>query len=145
EETWKIPDENDWYGNGIWSIAGNGNNDWMDIYYDDFVMRQKHDISLRGGGQNNTYYVSAGIWDQPGELNFADQKFKRYNLVANLSSEATKWLTAELNFKFTKKLTQNFNTQQGWDRPTMYHNFFRTNPFRPLKLPNGEYSNISYI
>src|SRR5699024_1116398 len=59
EETWKIPDENDWYGNGIWSIAGNGNNDWMDIYYDDFVMRQKHDISLRGGGQNNTYYVSA--------------------------------------------------------------------------------------
>ena len=27
----------------------------------------------------------------------------------------------------------------------MYHNFARTNPFRPFILPNGEYSVISHI
>ena len=145
DETWLLPDGSDWAGNGIWSIAGNGNNDWMYIYYDDMVLRQKHDLNLRGGGKNNSYYISAGYWDQPGELRYGDEYYKRYNVTANLVSEATDWLTFKFNSKYIKDDTQYFMTTQGWDRSTMYHNFFRTNVFRPLYLPNGEFSNISYI
>ena len=70
EETWLMDDGSDWVGNGIWSIAGNANNDWMYIFYNDVTMRQKHDISLSGGGQNSSYFFSAGFWDQPDELAF---------------------------------------------------------------------------
>ena len=144
-ETWLKPDGSDWVGNGIWSQAGNGNNDWMYIYYDEMVMRQKHDLNVSGSGENSSYYLSAGYWDQPGELAFGDEYYKRYNLTANFDTEATDWLTVKLNSKYINEERQHFNTRQGWSRLTMYHNFFRNNPYRPLKLPNGEYSNISYI
>lgn len=149
DETWVNPPghpyEGDYSGNGIWNIAGNGNNDWMYIYYDDMVMRQKHDVSISGGGKKNSYYVSAGLWDQPDELRFGGQFYKRQNVTANVSSKATDWLTFNFNYKFTKEHKRYFNTQSGWDRSTMYHNFYRTNAFRPQYLPNGEFSNISYI
>ncbi len=145
EETWLMPDGSDWAGNGIWSIAGNGNNDWMYIYYDDLVLRQKHDVSLSGGGVNNSFYISGSYWDQPGELRYGNEFYKRYNLSANLTSHATDWLTLNINTKFIDDNTQHFNTRQGWSRATMYHNFYRNNSFRPLQLPNGEFSNISYI
>lgn len=144
EETWLLDDGSDWAGNDIWNIAGNGNNDWMYIYYKDNVMRQKHDVSLSGGGRNNSFYISAGLLDQPGELRFGDEFYKRYNVNANLVSNVTDWLTINLNTKYIKDHTQYFNAG-GFDRRTQYHNFFRTNPFRPLYLPNGEFSYISYI
>jgi TonB-linked SusC/RagA family outer membrane protein len=145
EETWELPDGSDWAGNGIWDIAGNGNNDWLHIFYKDQVLRQKHDFSISGGGKKNSYFISAGYWDQPGELRFGDQFYRRYNLTANVSSDVTDWLKFELNTKYVNENFQFFNTTSGWDRTTMYHNFARTNVFRPMHLPNGEYSQISNI
>lgn len=145
EETWLLPNGADWAGNGIWSIAGNGNNDWMYIYYDSMVPRQKHDVSVRGGGNNNAFFISAGYLDQPDELRYGDQFYKRYNVTANLDAKPTDWLTFALSSKYIKENSQFFMTTQGWNRSTMYHNFARTNVFRPLYLPNGEFSNISYI
>ncbi|PPL02736.1 SusC/RagA family TonB-linked outer membrane protein [Parapedobacter indicus] len=145
EETWKLPTGNDWAGNGIWDIAGNGNNDWLHIFFRDNVLRQKHDVSIRGGGSKSSYFISAGLWDQPDELRYGDQFYKRYNLTANLSSQVTDWLTFNLNSKFSNEDFQYFNTTEGFDRATQYHNFLRTNPFRPLYLPNGEFSQISNI
>jgi TonB-linked SusC/RagA family outer membrane protein len=145
EETWLMEDGSDWAGNGIWTQAANGNNDWLYIYYDEMVMRQKHDLNVSGGGENNSYFLSAGFWDQPGELAFGNEYYKRYNITANLEVDATNWLSVNLNSKYIDEERQHFNTRQGWNRTTMYHNFFRTSPYRPLKLPNGEYSNISYI
>lgn len=144
EETWLLDDGSDWAGNDIWNIAGNGNNDWMYIYYKDNVMRQKHDVSISGGGRTNSFYISAGLLDQPGELRFGDEKYKRYNVNANLVSDVTDWLSINLNTKYIRDFKQYFNAG-GFDRRTQYHNFFRTNPFRPLYLPNGEFSYISYI
>src|SRR5690606_39162653 len=83
EETWLLDDGSDWAGNDIWNIAGNGNNDWMYIYYKDNVMRQKHDVSISGGGRSNSFYLSAGLLDQPGELRYGDEFYKRYNINAN--------------------------------------------------------------
>lgn len=145
EETWLMEDGSDWRGNGIWSIAGNGNNDWLHIYYDDRVMRQKHDLSVSGGGENNSYFISAGVWDQPGELRYGDNHYNRYNVTMNVGSNPADWVSVTLNAKLINEQFQYFNTQQGWDRTTMYHNFYRNNSFRPLILPNGEFSNISYI
>ncbi len=144
EETWLLDHGRDWAGNDIWSIAGNANNDWMYIYYKDLVMRQKHDVNVSGGGKNNSFFISTGYLDQPGELRYGDQYYKRYNVTANMVSKATDWLTINLNSKYINDETQYFNSG-AFDRRTQYHNFFRTNPFRPLYLPNGEFSYISYI
>ncbi len=145
EETWALPDSSDWVGNNIWDLAGNGNNDWLYILYRDLTTRQKHDISLSGGGGRASYYVSAGYWDQPDELKFGDQYYKRYNVTANVTADATDWLTFKLNTKYINERNRYFNTKEGYDRNTFYHDFFRINTFRPMALPNGEYSGISNL
>jgi TonB-linked SusC/RagA family outer membrane protein len=146
EETWLRDDGvNDWHGNDIWDIAGNANHDWFyDVYYRNSVMRQKHDASVSGGGKNSSYYASAGYLDQPGELRYGDEYYKRYNITANLTSKPTDWLTFTVNSKYIHSVTQHFNAGS-YDRMTQYHNFFRTNSFRPLYLPNGTFSSISYL
>jgi TonB-linked SusC/RagA family outer membrane protein len=148
EETWLKPDGSDWNGNGIWSIAGNGNNDWLYIYYKDMVMRQKHDINLSGGGEKNSFFVSAGYWDQPGELRYGDEYYKRYNITSSITSKPTNWLTFNFDAKYISDNSQEFNSGYGGGedgRAVMYHNFYRTNVFRPRYLPNGEFSDISNI
>ncbi|HUH47678.1 MAG TPA: TonB-dependent receptor, partial [Arenibacter sp.] len=145
DETWVRDDENNWHGNDIWSLGGNGNNDWMYIYYDEMVLRQQHDISFSGGSEKVNFFVAGGFFDQPDELRFGDQYHKRLNFTANLTAEVTDWLTFNFNSKFINIRNQYFNPGQGWTRDVQYHNFYRTNPFRPLYLPNGEYSAISYI
>ncbi|WP_051254217.1 SusC/RagA family TonB-linked outer membrane protein [Arenibacter latericius] len=145
DETWLRDDENNWHGNDIWSLSGNGNNDWMYIYYDNMVLRQKHDVSFSGGSDKVNFFVGGGFFDQPDELKFGDQFYKRFNVTANLNAEITNWLSFNFNSKFINERKQYFNPGQGWSRDVQYHNFYRTNPFRPLYLPNGEYSAISYI
>ncbi len=146
DETWLRTDGiNDWHGNDIWDIAGNANHDWFyDVYYKNNVFRQKHDVSVSGGGKNSSYYASAGYWDQPGELRYGDEYYKRYNITANLTSKPTEWLTLLINSKYINDITQHFNAGS-YDRRTQYHNFYRTNSFRPLYLPNGTFSSISYL
>ncbi|MDR0698167.1 MAG: TonB-dependent receptor [Tannerella sp.] len=146
EETWLRDDGvNDWHGNDIWDIAGNANHDWFyDVYYRNSVMRQKHDASVSGGGKSSSYYASAGYLDQPGELRYGDEYYKRYNITANLTSKPTDWLTFIVNSKYVNAVTQHFNAGS-YSRQTQYHNFYRTNSFRPMYLPNGTFSSISYL
>ncbi len=145
EETWLKPDSSDWMGNGIWSIAGNGNNDWMYIFYKDITTRQKHNIDISGGGDKTSYYMSAGLWDQPDELRYGGQFYKRYNVTANITSRATNWMTVKFNSKYINERNRYFNTKEGYDRNVFYHDFYRINSFRPRILPNGEFSDISDI
>jgi TonB-linked SusC/RagA family outer membrane protein len=145
DETWVRDDLNDWHGNGIWSLSGNANNDWMYIYYDDMTMRQKHDLNFSGGSEKVTFFTSIGYFDQPDELKFGDQYYKRLNITANISAQVTDWLRFTYNSKYINERRQYFNPSNGWSRDVQYHNFYRTNPFRPMILPNGEYSPISYI
>src|SRR5690606_17522528 len=144
EETWLLEDGSDWAGNDIWNIAGNGNNDWMYIYYKDHVMRQKHDVSISGGGQKNSFYLSAGLLDQPGELRDGDGCYRRSNVTAHFSSAVRDWLSFNLTTKCINDQARHFNAG-GSDRQAQYHHFLRTNPFRALNLPNGEFAYLSYV
>ena len=52
-----MEDGSDWAGNGIWSIAGNGNNDWLYEFYDDMVMRiSKQQDNLFGDQKEFVYW-----------------------------------------------------------------------------------------
>jgi len=145
DETSLRDDANDWHGNNIWSWKSNANNDWLHIYYDDMVMRQKHDLSFSGGNEKTTFFLSGSIFDQPDELRYGNQFYKRATISATINSEINKWLSIDFNTKYVSERRQFFNPSNGWGRNVQYHNFYRTNSYRPLFLPNGEYSPISYL
>ncbi len=88
--------------------SGNANYDWNSMYWKQNSFRQKHDISLNGGTERTQYYFSAGFYDQNGLFNYGYDEFKRYNMLANITSQVTDWL----RFDFSSKFAQTHN-----DRP----------------------------
>lgn len=79
------------------------NVDWFKAYFKPWSFNQKHDLSLSGGGQNSTYYVGVGYYDQGGQLRYGNEEFKRYNLTGNLHMEPAKWLRVDLRTRFSKR------------------------------------------
>ena len=125
----------------IWGTYGdsNDNNDYYDVYYKDKSFRQKHDLGISGGSQNSSYYIGLGWLKEGGKLNFINDYYQRYNLISNLSSNVTKWLTVKLNTKFAYSTTKYPIGPDGRsDRQSTYWQIARAWPTEAIYTPNGD-------
>ena len=120
---------------------GHANNDWPDLYYDNWALRQKHNLSLSGGTENTNYYLSAGLYDQEGQMNWGGEYHKRYNITGNVSTDVNDWITVDFNTKYTRNRTRYPKAWGGYDRTVMWHQIMREQPMNPLKSPDGEIIN----
>lgn len=80
---------------------------------------QKHNLSLSGGSEKSTYYASLGYLDQDGMYKLNTDKFKRYNLAFNLSSQVSNWFKVDFRANYYNTLyTQPVNPggKGGWWR-----------------------------
>lgn len=68
---------------------------------DNFGFQQTHNIAVSGGGNKSTYRISFGMVDEDGILVTDKDKYTRYNASAFVSMDAAKWLTAQLDTKYT--------------------------------------------
>lgn len=85
-----------------WQYCGSTN--WFDeLYKTNFS--QQYNISMNGGTEKTTYYVSMGFADQKGILAMTDDSYKKYNVNLNLSSQVTDWLkvSAKVMHTYTKE------------------------------------------
>ncbi len=131
---------------GLWEpdvyIKGYANTDWFSEMYKDNNFSQEHNLSISGGNERTTYYVSLGYLDQQGALRHGDDELKRYNVTGKINSELTSWLDFSYSIRFTR--TDN-------NRPTtftsgLYSNIGRqTWPNLPVYDANGYYHNVSPI
>jgi TonB-dependent SusC/RagA subfamily outer membrane receptor len=66
----------------LWNNANlnYANTDWVKFHYGSSV-NQNHNFSLRGGSETADYYFSAGYLEQGTVLNYADNSFKRINIL----------------------------------------------------------------
>jgi TonB-linked SusC/RagA family outer membrane protein len=129
-----IPDPkrpNEW---GRYPVA-NANVDWFDVYYKPQAMNQTHNLSVGGGGEEVTYYLSGGFFDQSGQFRYGDDRFQRYNMTANIQSDITDWMGVDVNTRFTNRNTDMPYTygQIG----SYYHDIARKWPNVPAVDPNG--------
>jgi len=56
--------------------------DWIDDIYGNAI-QQSHNLTISGGGDNNTYLLSAGYERDEGVFNFGENYSERYNLRLN--------------------------------------------------------------
>ena len=84
---------------------GNANYDWMDMYWKDYSFRQKQDISLEGSSKKTNYYISTGLYSQDGLYNYGYDNYKRYNILANVTSQVTDWARIDFKTKFSQMKT----------------------------------------
>jgi TonB-linked SusC/RagA family outer membrane protein len=63
--------------------------DWRKAVFES-GFQQKHMISLSGGGEHSTYYLSGSYADQRGVIKYADDDSKRYNIRLNYDYDISK-------------------------------------------------------
>ena len=81
-------------------VEGNDNIDWYDLYLRDWAPTQKHDLSISGGTDKITYYLSVGHFYQGGKLKFGNDRYKRNNLASSIRAEPTDWMRIELKTRY---------------------------------------------
>lgn len=77
-----------------------GNTDWAEELYRPGIMQQ-HNLSLSGGSNDVSYYVSYGLMYQRGSLAIIDDKFQRQNLNMSVNADVLKWLSFSGKVKYS--------------------------------------------
>ncbi len=125
--------ENEWgVVNG--SLRYYGFNKYQEEIMTNFAPTQQHDVSVSGGSDKSSYYLSLGHLSKDGYIKPANnEKFKRYNLMMKADFNVNKWIT--LNEKVI------FN-QQNSDKPHFYNwdvninSLARVPPIMAIQFPD---------
>lgn len=111
-------------------LLGKGT-DWQDALFNTAIMNN-HDLSISGGGQNNTYHMGVGYTNQGGIA--AGSGFKRWTLTGNYDSQVKKYFKAGVNFAFSdihQKLTVSDQA--------LVITALKTTPDVPVRNPDGTF------
>lgn len=112
------------------SILGAGTN-WQKELFNNAAMN-KHQLSLSGGSEKTTYYLSGEYLDQQGVA--VGSGFDRGSIRLNLDNKARKWLNLGANFNFAQTNEQISATQ--WNVIT---NAIQLSPGIPVRNIDGSF------
>ncbi len=106
--------------------------DWYDMVYKDRNFSQEHNLSVSGGVERITYYLSLNYLDQDGLLKLGKENLKRYNAAAKIDAKLSEWARLNYSSRFTRndyskpsELTGGFYENLGrqtWPNMPMYDN-----------------------
>jgi len=127
--------ENEWRGvDG--ALRFYGFNNYQDEIMTDFAPTSQHDMTISGGSENSSYFVSFGHMSRDGYLAENNENFKRYNVLMKGDFQVTPWL------KLEEKVIVNTQTS---DKPHFYNwdvninSLARVNPIMPIQFPDLPY------
>lgn len=120
---------------------GNANYDWPHILFKDHKFDQRHNVSISGGSQRSQYYVSLGFFDQDGFYGFGYDDYKRYDLMANLTTDATDWLSFGFSAKYANTFTDYPIGITTVERRYIGNSLYSFGPIQPRYNPDGSEAN----
>jgi TonB-linked SusC/RagA family outer membrane protein len=124
---------------GRWD--GNANYNWTREYYKESVFQQKHNINISGGSEKNQYYINAGAFDQPGAYSWGDDGFKRYNILANVTSKVADWISFDFSSKYARNEIDVPLGMVGLERTYTWSQFIDFFPTMPKYNIDGSIAN----
>ena len=135
------------WGNGSggkWNYDYSANNvNWLKEYYRNTAPSQEHNVSVSGGSDKMTYYLSANYMTQEGFMRYGTEDYERYTITAKISAQLTKALKVDYSNRWVRT---------DYERPTYMNDDFynhilrRARPVRAVYDPNGYLmSDINYI
>ncbi len=80
-----------------------GSTDWLKELYADQTPSMEQQLSVSGGGEKTSFYLSGRYNNQGGIFRYNPDKFNQYNLRAKGSIQATKWLKFENDITFNQR------------------------------------------
>lgn len=119
----------------------NANTDWYDLYMKDVVTSQEHSLSVSGGTDCFSYYISGNFLGQDGLFNYVDETYKRYSLNAKINAKINQYVSVSYN---TKWFRSDYNAPSGLAQ-VFFHQLSRKWSTIPLTDPNGYYTETSGV
>ncbi|WEK34577.1 MAG: TonB-dependent receptor [Candidatus Pseudobacter hemicellulosilyticus] len=79
--------------------------DWQSLIFNNAAHRQNHELSVSGGSERSTFYLSFGFLDQEGIVATDISRYKRMNLRINSTHKIASWLTVGQNVGYAHDKT----------------------------------------
>ncbi len=77
--------------------------DWQSVIFNNSARRQNHELSVSGGSEKSTFYLSLGYIDQEGIVATPISKYNRLNIRLNSTHKLAKWLTFGQNLGYGRE------------------------------------------
>jgi len=120
---------------GRWD--GNANENWTKEYYKSSTFHQKHNLSVNGGDKKTKYYFNTGFLDEPGLYSWGNDGYKRFNMIANVSTEISNWVRFDFGMKYARNITDAPIGIVGVPRSYLWLNFLAWFPMQPKANIDG--------
>lgn len=78
-----------------------GNTDWYNLIYKDVMPSTEQALSISGGGDKASYYLSGRYFHQDGIFKYNPDKFNKYNVRGKGDIKINDWLTFQNNTEIT--------------------------------------------
>lgn len=130
ETSWNTTD-NDWNKyQRSWA-----NNNWFKEFYKQWAPATEHNVSVRGGTDKTTYYLSGNYLTQDGLSRYNPDKLNRYTLNGKFSAEILPFL----NVRYSSRFVRSDYNRSAYMDGLFYHNIARRWPTLPKYDIYGNY------
>jgi TonB-linked SusC/RagA family outer membrane protein len=109
------------------------NTDWAAAALNNSASQSQHDLSIRGGSDNVTYFLSLGKTGQDGLYKNGATRYDQYSFRSNVDADITERLTVGLSLSGRKEDRQ-FPTSGAGD---VFRSIYRAYPTVAAVYPNG--------
>ena len=120
-----------------------GNTDWYKTLNKDSYPIQQYNVGIQGGSEDVKYFTSAGFFRQDGITKFADEDFKRFNVLQNVTYKAADWIQIGLRAALNV-IDQNSGGQNKYGNSAIASILAGdSRPTMPLYHPDGHFAGYS--
>lgn len=113
-----------------------GSNDYQNKIMTDYAPTNQHDLTISGGSEKSSFYVSFGHLRKDGYLRYNNEKFKRYNVLMKGTFKVTDWLSLDEKIVFN---SQNSDKPHFYNWDVNINSLARVSPIMPVQFPDLEY------
>ncbi|MBO0330372.1 SusC/RagA family TonB-linked outer membrane protein [[Muricauda] lutisoli] len=110
------------------------NTDWFDATFKDWSMQSRHNLSIRGGGENIKYFSSIGYFDQDAYYKNSSTRYQQYNFRINTDIKVNDYIQTKLGFAYRKE-DRRYPTEGSG---AIFRMLMRGRPTDPAIWPTGE-------
>ncbi|AEV97591.1 hypothetical protein A4D02_30180 [Niastella koreensis] len=107
-----------------------------------FTQTQLHTLSITGGSEKISYYLSAGYSKDNGIMKMNPEAVKKYNVTASVNASVTDWLDVSV-----KTLYRNYEYDYPYSYQDYWYYFWRWGAYFPYGTYQGKYfrTNSAYL
>lgn len=119
----------------VWNSANlnYANTDWWDIYFGN-SLNQKHNLTVSGGSELLSYYLSLGHLNQNSVMQFGTDYYNRLNLMGKFDFDITDWWSISYEPRYSNSVRERPNMAQNevGDYDHMFRHILRSYPWTPM-------------